>query len=136
MANTKIKRALKGESLAWLTDAKREEIFKEHEKVDVLEIESVRHKHLLYEVIVCPPTEVAWAESSRRLSNNKEGANDIYGSQSVIADMCILVAEPGLQEELDNEATATPVKVAIGSLIGRLYPMPEAKLKKSLTRPV
>ena len=134
MKTAKPKRTFTGESLHWLTEEKKAALLRDHPSLDVIEVESVKDKSALYECLVRPPDEIAWAESSRRLSNVKEGANDIFGSQSVIADLCIVAAQPELQDELDDEATATPVKVAIGSAIGKLYPVPEAKLKKTLTR--
>jgi hypothetical protein len=110
------------EGLSWLPKEKLTELFKEHAKLDVLEVESIKNKGTLYECVICPPSEVAWSMSSRELSNQKEGANDILRSQAVIAEHCIVAAEPGLQEELDDEATATPVKVSIGTAIGKMYP--------------
>ena len=120
----------------WLTEDEYKLVWKDQAEVIMLEVGSIKDPGKLYELLIRKPNEITYSLSSRCISNIKEGANDIYKSQTVFADYCILKAQPELQAELDDPATATPSKIAIGKLIGELYPIPEAKLKKSLTKPV
>jgi len=120
---------------AWISEEDFKALFEKHPTLDLLEVESIKQPGKKLEVFVCPPDDIAWGMSSRAISNMKEGSNDIMKSQTVMADRCIVKAEPDLQKELDDEATSTPVRVAIGTTIGKLYPIPEARLKKSFKRP-
>lgn len=119
------------QQLTWITDEEIAALAK-GKKLDVIEVEDCETPGAMLEAIVTPPTETAWAAAMRFMTNSKDNANDAIKMQQTLYSFCFVKADPELAKQQLQDDLSIRYMVAIGKIIGELYPFPEARLKKRL----
>lgn len=118
---------------SWITEAEFNKL-KPGKDLELIEIDSLVQPGKKLEAIITPPDDIAYSASMRYITNAQANTNDVVKMQQVLFTHCFVKGSPELEAEMRDESRKIRHQLAIGTFIGTAYPLPEARLKKSLRK--